>query len=191
MFGCADCGAILTAAVSEVALPVHLTDAHWEELHRPLLEAGSYAVDPEPYGPPWRQWGEIPVAALLGPALGVLLPAGKRAKRLDLAGPGYGEPAAELVLVPIHPQTGDMWPPRTGAVPVPVDPALWAELAFPPRRTRLPVVGGLLAGVERDDPLPPHPWYPFRPSREAFRRTLARLPAVREPWLRAVYDRTW
>ncbi|MGW2841140.1 hypothetical protein ACWCWD_25510 [Streptomyces sp. NPDC001493] len=333
MFGCAGCGAILTAAVSEVALPVHLTDAHWEELHPPLLEAGCYAVDPEPYGPPWRQWGEIgaheaaergyfapfdalsdgpsgtvllapgdmrgtrlileraagycmgidgrdgpnlacsgcglpvgtrmddcgcwqlvrllpqavvrlpgpperpvmnwtellasgalwhrlseyryipagvalahvvvaaggapveaapgPVAALLGPAVGVLLPAGKRAKRLDLAGPGYGEPAADLVLVPVHPQTGDMWPPRSGAVPVPVDAALWAELAFPPHRTRLPAVGGLPAGVERDDPLPPHPYYPFRPSREAFRRTLARLPAVREPWLRAVYDRTW
>ncbi|NUP37659.1 MAG: hypothetical protein HOY76_11750 [Streptomyces sp.] len=36
-----------------------------------------------------------------------------------------------------------------------MDAALWAELAFPPHRTRLPVVGGLL------------------------------MPAVREPWLRA------
>jgi hypothetical protein len=93
-----------------------------------------------------------------------------------------------LVLVPVHPQTGQVWQPRGGAVPVPMDAALWAELALPPHRTRLPVVGGLPAGVERDDPLPPHPWYPFQPSREAFRFTLARMPTVREPWLRAIYD---
>lgn len=62
-----------------------------------------------------------------------------------------------------------------------MDAALWAELAFPPHRTRLPVLGGLPTGVERDDPLPPHPWYPFRPSRDAFRYTLARTPVVREP----------
>ncbi|MFB6630276.1 hypothetical protein ACFCWY_10290 [Streptomyces sp. NPDC056362] len=43
--------------------------------------------------------------------------------------------------------------------------------------------------MERDDPLPPYPWYPFPPSREAFRYTLARMPVVREPWLRAIYDR--
>lgn len=59
VFGCAGCGAVLTAAVSEVALPIHLADTHWETLHPPLLEAGSYAVDPAPYGPPWRQWDEV------------------------------------------------------------------------------------------------------------------------------------
>ncbi|WP_405015190.1 hypothetical protein [Kitasatospora sp. NBC_01539] len=48
------CGAVLTAAVSEVALPIHLAGTHWEKLHPPLLEAGTYAVDPAPYGPPWR-----------------------------------------------------------------------------------------------------------------------------------------
>ncbi|MER5757835.1 hypothetical protein [Streptomyces sp. NPDC002082] len=42
-----------------MALPIHLADTHWEELHPPLLEAGSYAVDPAPYGPPWRQWDEV------------------------------------------------------------------------------------------------------------------------------------
>jgi len=61
--------------------------------------------------------------------------------------------------------------------------------AFPSHRTRLLVVGGLPEGVERDDPLPPHPPMPFLPSMEAFRHTLARLPAVREPWLRAIHDR--
>ncbi|MFD7028985.1 hypothetical protein ACFWAR_13230 [Streptomyces sp. NPDC059917] len=319
-----------------MALPIHLADAHWERLHPPLLEAGSYAVDPAPYGPPWRQWDEVgaheaaergrfapsgalsdgpsgtvllapgdmhgtrlileraggycmgidgsdgpnlaclgcdlpvatrmddcgcwqvvrldpravvrlpgpperpitgwaellatgtlwhrlgeyrdipagvalaqvvvaaggapvevapgPVAELLGRALDALQPTGDArdgAKRLDLAGPGYGEPRADLVLVPVHPQTGEMWQPRAGAVPVPMDAALWAELAFPPHRTRLPAVGGLPAGVERDDPLPPHPQCPFRPARDAFRYTLARMPAVGEPWLRAIYDRGW
>lgn len=56
VFGCAGCGAVLTAAVSEVALPIHLADTHWEQLHPPLLESGSYAVDPAPFGPQWRQW---------------------------------------------------------------------------------------------------------------------------------------
>ena len=50
---------MLTAAVSEVALPIHLSDAYWATLHPPLLEAGTYAVDPEPYGPSWRPWAEI------------------------------------------------------------------------------------------------------------------------------------
>ncbi|MFD1275530.1 hypothetical protein ACFQ51_39850 [Streptomyces kaempferi] len=36
-----------------------LADTHWEALHPPLLEAGSYAIDPAPYGPPWRQWAEV------------------------------------------------------------------------------------------------------------------------------------
>ncbi|MFG2503867.1 hypothetical protein ACGFSB_37360 [Streptomyces sp. NPDC048441] len=330
VFGCAGCGAVLTAAVSEVALPVHLRDTHWERLHPPLLEAGTYAVDPEPYGPPWRTWEEfgaqeaaargifapsgnlsdgpsdtillapgdmrgtrlileraagycmgidgrdgpnlaclscdlpvgtrmddcgcwqvvrllpqaivrlpgppeqpvmdwpelqancalgqrlseyqdIPagvalahvvaaargcpvevvsgsVADLFGPALIALLPGREGTKRLDLAGPGLGEPATELVLVPVHPQTGEMWQPHGGGVAVPVEATLWAELAFPSHRARLPAVGGLPTGVERDDPLPPHPWLPFRPSGAAFRYTLARMPAVLEPWLRGIYD---
>ncbi|WP_223279835.1 hypothetical protein [Streptomyces sp. SDr-06] len=312
-----------------MALPVHLAGTHWEELHPPLLESGSYAVDPAPYGPPWRQWDEVgaceaakrgyfapygalpdgppgsvllapgdmratglileraggycrgidgrdgpnlaclgcdlpvgtrmddcgcwqvvrliaqevvrlpapperpimdwaellatgalwhrlseyqdipagvalahvvvaaggapveavpgPVAELFGRALGALPPAGGGVKRLGLGGPGFGESATDLVLVPVHPQTGEMWQPRGGAVPVPMDAALWAELAFPPHRARLPVVGGLPTGVERDDPLPPHPQCRWQPSRKAFRYTLARLPAVREPWLRAIH----
>ncbi|GAA3868446.1 hypothetical protein GCM10023084_22010 [Streptomyces lacrimifluminis] len=72
---------------------------------------------------------------------------------------------------------------------VPVEAAFWAELAFPPQRTRLPVVGGLPAGVVRDDPLPPHPQLLFGPSCDAFRYTLARMPAVQEPWLREICAR--
>ncbi|GAQ60027.1 hypothetical protein SsS58_00366 [Streptomyces scabiei] len=248
MFGCAGCGAALTAAVSRVALPVHLADTHGETLHPPPLEAGPCAVDPAPSGPPWRRWDEAgphgdadqgcfapfgvlsggpsrtillapgdtrgtrlireraggyclgidgrdgphlacpgcdlpvgtriddcgcrqvvrldpqavvrlpgpperpvmdwaelpatgalrhrlseyrdipagvalarvvmaargapvevapgPAAEFLGRALGMLPPAEKGARRLDLAGPGVGEPAADLLLVPVHPQTG-------------------------------------------------------------------------------------
>ncbi|WP_188273270.1 hypothetical protein [Streptomyces sp. CBMA152] len=51
-----------------------------------------------------------------------------------VAGPGLGEPATAVVLVPVHPQTGAVWQPRAGAVPIPVDAALWAELAFPSGR---------------------------------------------------------
>lgn len=63
---------------------------------------------------------EVPgsVAELLSLALAELLPAGEGTKRLDLAGPGLSEPAAELVLV--HPQTGEMWQP-SGGVTVPVE----------------------------------------------------------------------
>ncbi|MFJ5094752.1 hypothetical protein [Streptomyces sp. NPDC088557] len=329
VFGCAGCGAALTVAVSRVVRPVHLADSHWEMLHPPLLEAGTYAVDHERFGAPWRTWEEVgaaeaaargyfvefwgnlsdgppdtllfapgdlpgtaliperneghclgidgsggpnlacldcgrpvgwriddcgqwqvarllpeavrlpgpperpvmdwaeltaegalwpglgeyrhipagvalahavvatgggpvvaapgPVAGLFGRALAALLPAGTGATRLDLAGPGLGEPDAELVLVPVHPQTGEVWRPGGGAVPVPVEAALWAELAFPVHRTRLPAVGGLPPGVERDDPLPPHP--PARPSGNAYRYTVARLPVGREPWLRALHAR--
>ncbi|MFF9428642.1 hypothetical protein [Streptomyces sp. NPDC014746] len=56
-------------------------------------------------------------------------------------------------------------------------------------RGRFAPYGALPTGVERDDPLPPYPWYPFPPSGEAFRYTLARMSVVREPWLRAIYDR--
>ncbi|MFJ2399518.1 hypothetical protein ACIOTI_43345 [Streptomyces sp. NPDC087843] len=40
-----------------------------------------------------------PVAELLGRAIGALLPVGEGAKGLALAEPGFGEPAADLVLV--------------------------------------------------------------------------------------------
>lgn len=51
---CAGCGAELTAPVSRVALPVHTRYGAREKLHPPLMEAATYAVDPEPSGAPWR-----------------------------------------------------------------------------------------------------------------------------------------
>ncbi|MFD5511956.1 hypothetical protein ACFWIB_29900 [Streptomyces sp. NPDC127051] len=59
VFVCSGCGAQLTAPVSRVALPVHAHYGAWEELHPPLMEPATYAVDPEPCGPPWRLWDEV------------------------------------------------------------------------------------------------------------------------------------
>ncbi len=51
---CAGCGAELTAPVSRVALPVHTHYGAWEQLHPPLMEPATYAVDPLPSGARWR-----------------------------------------------------------------------------------------------------------------------------------------
>ncbi|MFM9559182.1 MULTISPECIES: hypothetical protein [Streptomyces] len=59
VFECAACGTELTAPVSRVALPVHTYYGGWEELHPPLMEPATYAVDPLPTGPPWRSWEEV------------------------------------------------------------------------------------------------------------------------------------
>ncbi|MFE5208620.1 hypothetical protein [Streptomyces sp. NPDC056600] len=59
VFVCAGCGAELTAPVSRVALPVHTGHGGWEELHPPLMDPATYAVDPRPSGPPWRRWEEV------------------------------------------------------------------------------------------------------------------------------------
>ncbi|MFF2775489.1 hypothetical protein ACFVU3_11320 [Streptomyces sp. NPDC058052] len=52
MFACAGCGTELTAPVSRVALPVHTYHGGWEELHPPLMEPSTYAVEPAPGGSP-------------------------------------------------------------------------------------------------------------------------------------------
>lgn len=62
VFACAGCGAVLTAPVSQIALPVHAHHSYGHELLPALMEPGTYAVDPEPSGPPWRPWSEIGVA---------------------------------------------------------------------------------------------------------------------------------
>ncbi len=56
---CAGCGAELTAPVSRAALPVHTYCGAWEELHPPLMDSATYAVDPRPTGTPWRRWEEV------------------------------------------------------------------------------------------------------------------------------------
>ncbi|MEU3770632.1 hypothetical protein AB0E55_36700 [Amycolatopsis keratiniphila] len=44
--------------VTRVALPVHAHNSYGHALLPPLMRAGTYAVDPEPFGPPWRAWDE-------------------------------------------------------------------------------------------------------------------------------------
>ncbi|MFB7182004.1 hypothetical protein ACFCYI_30370 [Streptomyces sp. NPDC056257] len=59
VFVCAGCGAELTAPVSRVALPVHTHFGAWEQLHPPLMEPATYAVEPLPFGAPWRPWNDV------------------------------------------------------------------------------------------------------------------------------------
>ncbi|MFE5082747.1 hypothetical protein [Streptomyces mirabilis] len=341
VFVCASCGAALTARLSQVALPVHAHHSYGHELLPALMESGTYAVDPEPSGPPWRQWSEIgvdeteargvfaPVPALsfgapgaivvapgdtrgtvlipercdgycmgldgrdgpnlacaqcgravatriddcslwqavwfdpqavrrlpaegprnrtvdwetlvderqdappieppgvwsprweaavgaalahllaasagtpvavpqglladtFGRALDALLPTGPPVRNVVLAGPGLPDPdraASDIGLVPRHPQTGTSWQPSATVDTVPLAADVWMHLAFQRDRLPVPATGGMPEGVFRDDPLPMHPWGAFRPDARAFLHTLARLPAVRRPWLRRIYDR--
>ncbi|WP_431683654.1 hypothetical protein [Kitasatospora sp. KL5] len=339
VFACRSCEAELTASVSRVAFPVYGRNTYGNGHAVPvLMESGTYAVDPEPFGPPWRKWGDIdeseaeargvyapvrslsfgtpgpvflapgdvhgtvliperneglccgldgrdgpnlacarcghPVATRVddcslwqlawlepsavrcvptGPArpiadwqtlaaerrstppveanggwsprweatvavtlahlvaasggspvsvpdgpvadtfrrhLDHLLPPGPPAKHAALAGPGLPtpDPAPDIALVPQHPQTGEPWEPPSGATAVPLAANVWMHLAFHNERRLVPATGTLPHGVERDDPLPPHPARPLRPVHQVFLDTLARLPAVRQPWLRAVHD---
>ncbi|SEG83344.1 hypothetical protein SAMN05216223_11453 [Actinacidiphila yanglinensis] len=347
VFGCAGCGAVLTVPVSRVALPVHARQNVGHDLLPALMEPGTYAVDDEPSGPPWRPWSEIgaelasvrgvfaPVPALsfgapgavavapgdtrgtvlipercdgyclgldgrdgpnlacagcgrpvatriddctfwqavwldpravfrlpddraehrtgrrtatvsggrtppeepagtppmdasgrwnprweaaIGAALAPLLaasagaavdvadrltaeffartldavlPAGPPARRVVLAGPGLPAPGSprDIALVPLDPRTGTARQPAGSADTVPLAAEVWTYLAFPRRQLPIPATGGLPAGVLRDDPLPLHPTRLFEPDRRILLHALARLPAVRRPWLRAIHDR--
>jgi hypothetical protein len=127
------------------------------------------------------------VADTFGRALDALLPAGPPAATLTLAGPGLPDAGADIALVPRHPQTGRTWPSRAGAA-VPLAAEVWAYLAFQHDRRPVPG-GGMPEQARRDDPLPLLPRELFRPDWEVLLHALARLPQVRRPWLRAIYDR--
>jgi hypothetical protein len=338
LFACAACDAVLSAPLSQVALPVHARQRWGHGLLPVLMEAGTYAVDPEPLGPPWRSWSDVgeeeaaihgvfapvhslpfgdrgtivvapgdtrgtvlipdrcdgycigldgrdgpnlacercgqPVATriddcslwqavwfaprvvrrvpatdpaprdtdwqtlatevqptppvdpsggwspqwaaaagvalahllaasrgapvtvpdglvadILRRTLDTLLPQALPAKTAVLAGPGLRapEPAPDIVLVPRHPRTGEVWQPPRSARTVPLPADVWTYLVFHQERLPMPATGGLPDGVIRDDPPPMHPWSVFRPDGEVFLHALARLPAVRQPWLRRIY----
>ncbi|MCX4845313.1 hypothetical protein [Streptomyces sp. NBC_00893] len=60
VFVCAGCGAELTTPLSQVALPVHARQTYGNGAQLPvLMRSGTFAVDPEPWGGPWRMWDEI------------------------------------------------------------------------------------------------------------------------------------
>ncbi|MFJ7248955.1 hypothetical protein ACIQWA_30720 [Kitasatospora sp. NPDC098652] len=69
---------------------------------------------------------------------------------------------------------------------VPLAAGFWVALAFRDERELAPATGGLPPGVERDDPLPPHPKYPGYLDRWVFRAVLNRLNGVDDtadaPW---------
>lgn len=146
-----------------------------------------------------------PTAEVLRRALDALLPAGPPALRAVLAGPGCPASGtdADLLLVPVHPQTGELWTPggRTGgsggvtAAPtpggtadrsVPLPFGVWRWLAFPEPSPPVLTSGGRHAELLRDDLPEPRPLHPFRIDSGVFRHTLVRLPAARSPWLREI-----
>ncbi|MFJ4340433.1 hypothetical protein [Streptomyces sp. NPDC088915] len=60
VFVCAGCGAALTTPLSQVSLPVHARQRYGNGARLPvLMEPGTFAVDPDPWGGPWRMWDEI------------------------------------------------------------------------------------------------------------------------------------
>ncbi|MEU7531704.1 hypothetical protein AB0A74_38635 [Saccharothrix sp. NPDC042600] len=109
------------------------------------------------------------------------------------AGSTAAQPAGSTTAQPAHSTAarpvGGAPPESAGGVAVvPLEAGVWAHLAFHQSRPLPPATGGVPVDVIRDDPLPPHTGG-FRVDSHVFQHTLARLPAVREPWLRRIYDR--
>ncbi|MFE3247203.1 hypothetical protein [Streptomyces sp. NPDC059209] len=127
-------------------------------------------------------------------ALDTLLPGGPPKRRAVLAGPGRpsSEAGADILLVPVHPQTGRTWTPADTAAAsaylVPLPLGVWLWLVSPQPSLPVPASGRIPLDVLRDDPLPLLPNYLFRADRETLQHTLVRLPAVHSPWLRTILD---
>ncbi|WP_343235838.1 hypothetical protein [Streptomyces sp. SID10815] len=59
VFVCAGCGAELTVPLSRVPLPAHAHQRYGNGVQLPaLMEPGTFAVEPDHWGPPWRPWDE-------------------------------------------------------------------------------------------------------------------------------------
>lgn len=115
------------------------------------------------------------------------------AVRRSRAGPGRPAPdvGVDILLVPVHPQTGQTWiptGPAASAYPVPLPLGVWLWLVSPQPCLPVPVSGGVPQDVLRDDPLPPRPNCLFRAERGTFQHTLVRLRArsksvaAQDPW---------
>ncbi|MEU8816615.1 hypothetical protein [Actinoplanes sp. NPDC048796] len=116
---------------------------------------------------------------LLGPAVS------EPELTLVLAGPGLPAAGGDVALVPDHPQTGEYWPVAPPVTPVPLAWDAWRYLAF--HRDPKPV--GRSVPVPPEAPPPRLPDHHLRPDGRVFLRVLARLPQVRQPRLRAIYER--
>ncbi|WP_089229362.1 hypothetical protein [Actinacidiphila glaucinigra] len=133
------------------------------------------------------------IADVFQRALDALLPAGTPTRRAVLAGPGRPAPDAsvDILLVPVHPQTGQTWTPAgpaASAYPVPLPLGVWLWLVSPQPYLPFPASGRIPHDVLRDDPLPLLPNSLFRADWGTFQHTLVRLPAVRSPWLRTILE---
>lgn len=160
-------------------------EPHWAMAVSVTLAHLAAASDGSPVGVP-----DGLVAEAFRRPLDALLPPGPSARRAALAGPGLPvpDPAPDIAVVPQHPHTGEPWPTPSGVVAVPLAADVWMHLAFHNERLLVPASGRLPYGVERDDPLPPRPWRRLWAVDQVFLHTLSRLPAVREPWRRALHD---
>ncbi|MER6672733.1 hypothetical protein [Streptomyces sp. NPDC000983] len=118
--------------------------------------------------------------------LDALLPAGPPTRHAVLAGPELPAPASDagILLVPSHPETGEVWTPpgRSDAYPVPFPFGVWLRLAFPEAEPALPGAGSVAAGALRDDPPAPRSHDRFRFDTEVFERTLERAPVSADRW---------
>jgi hypothetical protein len=126
-------------------------------------------------------------------ALDSLLPADHPRRRAVLAGPGQPSPdrGVDILLVPVHPQTGQTWTPAgpsASAYLVPLPLGVWLYLTSPQPYVPVPAAGRIPQDVLRDEPLPLLPNHLFRADRGTFQHTLVRLPAVRSPWLRTILE---
>lgn len=102
---------------------------------------------------------------------------------LALAGPGLPQTDSDLVLVPRHPETGELW--QTPAVAIPLAYDAWLHFAD---RTDHRVLARTTV-VPRDVPGPDLVLYGYlQPDHMLARSTLTRLPAAREGWLRETHD---
>ncbi|MEV7372943.1 hypothetical protein AB0O51_18945 [Streptomyces sp. NPDC090301] len=125
--------------------------------------------------------------------LDALLPSGTRERHTVLAGPGQPSPdtGIDILLVPVHPQTGRTWTPANPTTPaylVPLPLGMWLWLVSPEPNLPVPASGRIAQDVLRDDPMPLLPNHLFRADRGTFQDTLVRLPAVRGPWLRTILE---
>jgi hypothetical protein len=127
------------------------------------------------------------VAGIFRPTLDRLVgPVSTAPKRtLVLAGPGLPDPAGDFALVPEHPQTGEHWPVTQPVKPVPLAWDAWRHLAF--HRDPKPV--GRSVPLLPEAPPALLPGHRLEPDGQIFLTVLARLPEVRQPRLRAIYDR--
>ncbi|MFI6154854.1 hypothetical protein ACIBCA_19430 [Kitasatospora sp. NPDC051170] len=124
------------------------------------MEARTFAVDPEPSGWPWETVGPEGAAAHQP-----YVPSG---------------PPGAVLMAP-----GDTR--NTALIPAAVD------VCRPPGRrlagSHWPARVSPRARARRDDPLPLRPYGLFEPQYRLTAGRLARMPAVREPWLRGIHDR--